>query len=298
MIEQTTKARITEILFVFKREKKQIFARYFGLQYKPSSGAERKRKVRNIKGSLQRRFSRYFLQKDANRVRAIPRHATLQPQKQTTPFVISFNPALPKTSSIVKKHINILQSSANCKQVFPHPPVIAYKRNASPRDLLVHSELPQNKPSNQQPAGIHKCNHPRCLTCSFLQEGQTNYIFFNTNESRKITDYISCNSKNLIYLIQCKRYHSQYIGETKRKRNERFGEHRRSILTHHQLLNPTPVSLHINQPGHSINDVQLIPLELIRSKRDSVRKAREAHLINKAKTLHPLVINRREETRQ
>ena len=223
-------------------------------------------------------------------------HKNRKPQKQTEHP--SSYPALPKISSIVKKHINILQSSANCKQVFPHPPVIAYKRNASLRDLLVHSELPQNKPSNQQPAGIHKCNHPRSLTYPFLQEGQTNYIFFNINESRKITDYISCNSKNLIYLIQCKKCHSQYIGETKRKLNERFGEHRRSILNHHQLLNPTPVSLHFNQPGHSINDVQLIPLELIRSKRDSVRKAREAHLINKAKTLHPLGINRRDETRQ
>ena len=58
------------------------------------------------------------------------------------------------------------------------------------------------------------------------------------------------------------------------------------------------VNFMVTQPGHSINDVQLIPLELIRSKRDSVRKAREAHLINKAKTLHPLGINRRDETRQ
>ena len=43
--EQTTKARITEIYLFFK--KTNFFARYFGLQYKPSSGAERKRKVRN-----------------------------------------------------------------------------------------------------------------------------------------------------------------------------------------------------------------------------------------------------------
>ena len=60
----------------------------------------------------------------------------------------------------------------------------------------------------------------------------------------------------------------------------------------------TPVSLHFNQTGHSINDVHLIPIELIRSKRDSVRKAREAHLINKAKTLDPSGINRRNEARQ
>jgi len=55
-------------------------------------------------------------------------------------------------------------------------------------------------------------------------------------------------------------------------------------------------SEHFNQAGHSINDVRLIPIELIHSKRDSVRKAREVHLINKAKTLHPFGRNRRDET--
>ena len=93
---------------------------------------------------------------------------------------------------------------------------------------------------------------PGWLKCSETGVGLSSFAWF----------YISCNSKNL---IQCKKCHSQYIGETKRKLNERFGEHRRSILNHHQLLNPTPVSLHFNQPGHSINDVQLIPLELIRN---------------------------------
>lgn len=43
------------------------------------------------------------------------------------------------------------------------------------------------------------------------------------------------------------------------------------------LSNPTPVSLHpISSHGHPINDVFLFPLEPIRSKRESVRKAREA----------------------
>ena len=51
-------------------------------------------------------------------------------------------------------------------------------------------------------------------------------------------------------------------------------------LNHQQLSYPTPVSLHFNQAGHSINDVILIPLELIRSNRDAVRKAREPHLIH------------------
>ena len=98
--------------------------------------------------------------------------------------------------------------------------------------------------------------------------------------------------------MECKRCHLQYIGETKRQLSERFGEHRRSILNHRQLTTTTPVSLHFNQAGHSINDVRLIPIELIHSKRDSVRKAREAHVIDKAKTLHPFGINKRDEARQ
>ena len=156
------------------------------------------------------------------------------------------------------------------------------------RDLLIHSELTYKKFSCQQPAGGHKCNHPRCLTCSFLQEGQTNYAFFNTNETRKITDNMSRCSKKLIYLIDCKKCHCQYIGETKRQLNESFGQHRRSILNHHQLDDPTPVSIHLNQPGHSINAVHLIPLELLRSKHDSVMKAREAHKLTKPKHYIPL----------
>ena len=48
----------------------------------------------------------------------------------------------------------------------------------------------------------------------------------------------------------------------------------------------------------ALKDIRLIPIELIRYKRDSVRKAREAHLMNKAKTLHPFGKNRRDEARQ
>ena len=106
---------------------------------------------------------------------------------------------------------------------------------------------------------------------------------------------LHCKSKNLIYLIECKKCTKQYIGETKRQLHEYFGEHRRSIQNHHQLIKPIPVSTHFNQPGHSIDHLFLTPLELIHNKRDSVRKAREGHLINKAMTLEPLGINRRDE---
>ena len=40
-----------------------------------------------------------------------------------TPFVITYNPARP-ISTTVRKNINILQSSSRCRQIFPPPPML------------------------------------------------------------------------------------------------------------------------------------------------------------------------------
>ena len=62
----------------------------------------------------------------------------------------------------------------------------------------------------------------------------------------------------------------------------------------HRCAIPAP-PVHFNVSGHSINDIQLIPLDLIHTNRDSLQNAREAHLIDKAKILEPIGINRRDD---
>ena len=60
---------------------------------------------------IKRRYSRPSLQRAVTRVRAIPRHEKLKQQEHTnstthrTPFVITFNPALHKVSSVLQKHL-------------------------------------------------------------------------------------------------------------------------------------------------------------------------------------------------
>ena len=56
------------------------------------------------------------------------------------------------------------------------------------------------------------------------------------------------------------------------------------------------VSEHFLSNDHDASDMLLIPLELIKSNRDNVRKAREAYLIDSGQTLEPLGLNRRDET--
>ena len=88
----------------------------------------------------------------------------------------------------------------------------------------------------------------------------------------------------------------QYIGETKRRLKDRFNEHRRTIDNPNTKSKPTTAAEHfLTAPNHTANDMQLIPIEKVFSNRDSVRKAREAFLISKGRTLLPHGLNIREE---
>ena len=83
----------------------------------------------------------------------------------------------------------------------------------------------------------------------------------------------------------------QHIGETKRLLKDRFNEHRRAV----DKTKPMTTEHFLSHSNHSHTDMQLMPLEKIHSSRDSVRKARESHLIDKAMTLEPHGLNRRDE---
>ena len=99
-------------------------------------------------------------------------------------------------------------------------------------------------------------------------------------------------------MIQCNRCNLQYIGETKRRLKDRFNEHHRTIDNPNTKSKPTTVAQHfLSSPNHTANDMQLIPIEKVFSNRDSIRKAREAFLILKGRTIDPEGLNiRREET--
>ena len=83
-------------------------------------------------------------------------------------------------------------------------------------------------------------------------------------------------------MIQCAGCKIQYIGET--NLSDRIDEHRRAIeksIKQRLIDQPTAVSDHFTLPGHSITNIELIPIELIKWNRDGIRKAREAFLISK-----------------
>ena len=82
------------------------------------------------------------------------------------PFVVTYNPSLPHISNILRKHFHILLSSKRSREVFKHPPIVAYRRTSNLRDILVKAKLPTiTTPNNTSlPLGSFRCGQD-CATC-------------------------------------------------------------------------------------------------------------------------------------
>ena len=127
---------------------------------------------------------------------------------------------------------------------------------------------PPTRPQRIIP-GMTKCN--KCVICPFIKVGKT-VKATETNVQVTINKPVSCQTKNAVYCINCKKCKMQYIGETDRTLQSRFSEHRGYVANQH-LAKAT--GHHFNLPGHSIADMEVTILEKIFSLDAQFRKARE-----------------------
>ena len=169
---------------------------------------------------LKRGYKRDFVTKQIQRAADIPRIHTLQPKQinkpERIPLLTTYYPSLPSIVNVIKKHYNLLLSSDRCKNAFLYLPVVAFRRSPNLRDLLVTAKLSPNVTHS-----IFRCAK-NCATCPHIFHGLPNYTFFSIGKTRSIAFHITCETKNLMYVIQCNRYQLQYIGETKRCLKDRF----------------------------------------------------------------------------
>ena len=112
---------------------------------------------------------------------------------------------------------------------------------------------PTNTDQSRSPSGSFWCNKTSCTVCPFIEDGRNQYTFYSTGQTSKIKSHITCETSNVIYIIQCTKCNLQYIGETKRRLKDRFNEHRRPIMNPFCSYTPTAVSRHFLTSGHAEN---------------------------------------------
>ena len=132
--------------------------------------------------------------------------------------------------------------------------------------------------------GFFPCTD-KCSVCNVYGIAR-NYVEFS-GKSKLITQNLTCASKNVIYVIQCKKCSLRYVGETSRKVKERIGQH----LSNIRLKYNTPISEHFNLNGHNILDFSFFALVNNNLWTESKRKIVENKWIEKLKTLKPNGIN-------
>ena len=110
----------------------------------------------------------------------------------------------------------------------------------------------------------------------------------STGRKYNIKATLTCKSKNLVYLISCKRCGLQYIGETENALHIRMNGHRSDIRT--KKLDK-PVAAHFCQSDHSAEDLEVRGIEKIHENNTDRRKRRESYWIFTLKTLAPQGMN-------
>ena len=174
--------------------------------------------------------------------------------KSIFPFVTTFNPNLPNLNYIIKKHLHLLESDPKLKEFFPKNSIIpSYRRSKNLKEILAPSKFePRESQNNNSPeGGCFKCDKSRCDLCKNYLAESKDFGSFITGKSYAIRPKLTCDSKNVIYLISCKKCRLQYIGSTTTEFKVRFRNHKSSMITNKKTCE---VAVHFNNTPHSLQD--------------------------------------------
>ena len=129
-------------------------------------------------------------------------HLSGRPKTSTMRGLIVL-PGLPCISNILRKHFNSLHPSTSRHDVFKQPPFVAYRSSPNLRYLLVKAQLTVISNNHFSPGFFRY----RQLKLCHLSIHRLTILFYSTSETRFITSHITCNTKNVIYMVECNRCH-------------------------------------------------------------------------------------------
>ena len=179
--------------------------------------------------------------------------------------IIEFNSTNPPVKEWIQELWPTLYRSSGTRTLIDQEIVFGFRKPKSLQDILVHTNIYGNstKKKKQPP----KCKCRNCRHCPlFNRSGEVKS--HSTNRIYRSLVNITCNSSNLIYLIECIICGIQYVGQTKNKILIRMNQHYSSIKNRLEM----PVSRHFNSHLYQgFDPVRISILSLIREDPDSIK---------------------------
>ena len=110
----------------------------------------------------------------------------------------------------------MLKSDNYLSQVFPEPPLTAFRKQRTLKNILILTKAP-NPPKRNSPReikGSTKCDKS-CPGCPYMKPAKE--VNVNGNEKWVINNKLNCETYNCIYLIECQleNFKAKYVGQTK-----------------------------------------------------------------------------------
>ena len=165
---------------------------------------------------LERGYSSKLVRKEILRARKISRNELLDKEKsqgnvRKLTFNVTYYPVFRHLKSQLKELHVILDCDEDHKKVFPEVPIIGFKNNKNLKSHLVRATLPDiNEVGRCEPCGG---KIPPCQLCNNMKNTST-FKSKHSNDVYQIKKNFNCNSKMVVYLIECRVCRKQYNGST------------------------------------------------------------------------------------
>ena len=208
-------------------------------------------------------------------------------KKERLTFNLIYHPAFQSLNKTLRKVQVILNFDPAHREVFAETPILGFRNGKSLKDMLVRAKVP---PIQNEKGKCEGCSGKRCGVCAHIKECSE---FTDKNGKSYNIRHLSlnCNSKNVVYVLNCKTCKAQYVGSCITKFRLRFNNYR-SCNNNHKIKTGPKQSLHshFDEPGHNgFNDWQFILIDQGDSE-TSVRK-RERFWQYKLSTFLPNGLN-------
>ena len=191
------------------------------------------------------------------------------------PFVSTYNPRNPETYQEIQQDVNILKRDPYMNDILKNYKIIKSKRQPpNLKHLLTKAKFSEiyNTPK------VTRCRRSNCGLCKHLIEGEK--VDFKCGKTFTVKINMSCDVKNVIYVIFCRGCGGEYIGET--------GELRKRVTVHRQQINDPNtrmlrVSQHIDECTASQPKFYIFPFYKMSSENITSRRQKEKLFIKQLK---------------
>ena len=177
-------------------------------------------------------------------------------------------------ASLIKNYYAKLKEHPSTENIFNNKNMIFSRRQPPNLKTII---LTNARLEARETAGVSKCNKKRCQLCNIIITG--NKITFKpTNNDFYIKFNMTCNSTNVLYVIECQGCRKMYIGETG---NLRF---RTNLHRDHATKNiGLGVSRHLHTCVSGRHKFNIMPFYKMNTDDQTARRTMENYFISKFK---------------